>query len=327
MSSLRHDSLVTLKGGAVVSRLGLGTAQLGGLYTSLPVDDGAELVQFSLNNGVRYLDTAPHYGKGTSERRLGSYLQGIERTSFTISTKVGRLLVPSSGSVDADFADADNSVERLHDYSASGVLRSVEESLERLQLERIDIAYIHDPDDFADQAIHEAYAALESLRSQGLIKSIGVGMNYNEIPTRFVNETDIDLVMIAGRYTLLDQSADRDLFPSALRKGVDIVAVGVFNSGILANPSPTSHFFYGVAPEAIVKQAKRLQAIATDFGFTLSQAALQFPLRHPAVKSVVVGCRSAKSLARNISEFNNQVSEEAWSALQHQIDSFNESGE
>ena len=327
MSSFRHDSLVSLRGGAVVSRLGLGTAQLGGLFTSLPDEDGAELVKFALENGIRYLDTAPHYGKGVSERRLGKYLQGVERSAFTLSTKVGRLLIPTSGEVDPDFADADNWVERLNDYSVNGVLRSVEASLERLQLEAIDIAYIHDPDDFADQAIHEAYAALESLRSQGLIKSIGVGMNYNEIPTRFVNETDIDVVMIAGRYTMLDQSAQGELFESALRKGVDIVAVGVFNSGILANPSSQSHYFYGAAPEAVLKQALSLQAIAQDFGCTLSQAAIQFPLRHPAVKSVVVGCRSANSLARNISEFNSPLSDEAWSALQHQIDLFNSSGE
>ena len=179
-------------------------------------------------------------------------------------------------------------------------------------LDSIDIVYIHDPDDYPEEAIKFAYPALEKLRSQGLIKSIGIGMNYNEIPTRMINETDIDVVMNAGRYTLLDQSAADELFPTALRKGVSIVSVGVFNSGVLANPTPDSHYFYEPAPAYIVARALELQSELQKFNVTLQQAALQFPLRQEVVKCVVVGCRSSESLLENITNFDLSIPDEAW---------------
>ena len=312
---MHHSELVTLKGGAVVSKLGLGTAQLGGLYSSIADDEGQALVDTAISQKIHYFDTAPHYGKGVSERRLGGYLSKYPRDSWVISSKVGRLLVPSDKEDDSFFLDADNSVERLNDYSESGIRRSFEESLVRLQVEFIDIVYIHDPDDFADDAINLAYPALEKLRSEGLIKSIGIGMNFNEIPTRMINETDVDVVMNAGRYTLLDQSAADELFPAARRKGVSIVSVGVFNSGVLANPSPKSHYFYEPAPAHIVARALEFQESLKEFGVTLQQAALQFPMRHEAVQCVVVGCRSSDSLLENIVNFDHAIPDEAWARV------------
>lgn len=312
---MTHEELVELKGGAVVSKLGLGTAQLGGLFTSVSDDEGQELIDVAMASGIHYFDTAPHYGKGVSESRLGQYLSHYPRSSWVLSSKVGRLLVPVENGKDSDFVDADNSVERLNDYSESGIRRSFEDSLKRMNIDSIDIVYIHDPDDFADDAINHAYPALEKLRSEGLIKSIGIGMNFNEIPTRMINQTDIDVVMNAGRYTLLDQSAADELFPAALRKGVSIVSVGVFNSGVLANPSADSHYFYQPAPAHIITRALEFQSALAEFGVKLQQAAIQFPMRHEAVKCVVVGCRSAKSLQENIENFDREVPPEAWAKV------------
>ena len=312
---MNHSEIVELKGGAKVSQLGLGTAQLGGLFSSISDDDGQALIDAAITSGITYFDTAPHYGKGVSEKRLGRYLSKYPRNSWVLSSKVGRLLVPTEQGNDSDFLDADNSVERLNDYSESGIRRSFEESLERLGLESIDIVYIHDPDDFPEEAIKFAYPALEKLRSEGLIKSIGIGMNYNEIPTRMINETDIDVVMNAGRYTLLDQSAADELFPAALRKGVSIVSVGVFISGVLANPNSNSHYFYEPAPAFIIERALEFQRALEEFGVSLQQAAIQFPTRHEAVKCVVVGCRSSASLLENIKNFDAPISSEAWAKV------------
>ena len=309
---MNHSQVVELKGGAQVSQLGLGTAQLGGLFSSVTESDGQELIDTAIAAGVTYFDTAPHYGKGIAEKRLGRYQAKYPRGSWVLSSKVGRLLVPTVQEDDSFFLDADNSVERLNDYSESGIRRSFEDTLGRMGLDSIDIVYIHDPDDYPDEAINQAYPALEKLRSEGLIKSIGIGMNFNEIPTRMINETDIDVVMNAGRYTLLDQSAAEHLFPMAARKGVSIVSVGVFNSGVLANPSPDSHYFYEPAPAYIVARALELQSELQKFDVTLQQAALQFPLRQEVVKCVVVGCRSSESLLENITNFDLSIPDEAW---------------
>ncbi len=314
---MHHSEIVELKGGAAVSKLGLGTAQLGGLYSSVSDEEGQALVDTAIVHGIQYFDTAPHYGKGVAEKRLGKYLSRYPRGSWVLSSKVGRLLIPTDQEEDTFFIDADNTVERMNDYSESGIERSFEESLKRMNVDAIDIVYIHDPDDFSDEAINSAYPALEKLRSEGLIKSIGIGMNFNEIPTRMVNETDIDVVMNAGRYTLLDQSASTELFPAALRKGVSIVSVGVFNSGVLANPNSASHYFYEPAPVHIVARALEFQAALREYEVSLQQAAIQFPMRNEAVKCVVVGCRSSESLLENIANFDRPIPKEAW----EQVDS------
>ncbi|MEI6407370.1 MAG: aldo/keto reductase, partial [Actinomycetes bacterium] len=171
-----HSTKVELRNGVFVTQLGLGTAPLAGLFSSVSQEQGQATVDAALGLGINYLDTAPHYGKGIAERRLGEYLQNYPRDSYVLSTKVGRLLVPTNNSADPDFEDADQSVDRVFDFSESGILRSLEESLERLNLSSVEMVLIHDPDDHADAAISQAYPALEKLRAQGVIRLIGIGM-------------------------------------------------------------------------------------------------------------------------------------------------------
>jgi len=312
---ISHDALVHLRGGVSISQLGLGTATLGGMYSALTETQVTHAIHTALDLGINFIDTAPHYGRGVAEKRLRANLEGVPRNSFVISTKIGRLLLPIEGTPDAQFFDADQSVTQVFDFSAEGVKRSLLESLERLGLDSVEIVLIHDPDDFADQALSEAYPALENLRAQGIIKAIGIGMNQSAIPTRFVNETDIDLVLIAGRYSLLDQSAAKDLLPVALAKDVAVIAAGVFNSGILANPVDGAMFNYAPASPEILDRAKRINEVLRAFNVTISQAAMQFPLRHPAVKAVLIGCRSGEEVRENVRAFDADIPEAAWQAL------------
>ena len=234
-----------------VTRLGFGGAPIGGLFSAVSDSDAVATVRRAWDLGIRYFDTAPLYGYGTSERRVGTALAGMPRDELTISTKVGRLIRPSDAI--ADDADIDRQelagredafyvgtgpVRPVFDYSFDGVMRSVEESLERLGLERIDIAFIHDPDDHWEAAIGGAYPALERLRADGVVRAIGAGMNQSAMLARFAREGDFDVFLLAGRYTLLDQSALADLLPICEQKGIAIVMGGVMNSGILADPRP-----------------------------------------------------------------------------------------
>jgi D-threo-aldose 1-dehydrogenase len=312
---MKHDDKVRLRTGVEVSRLSLGTAALGGLYTSVSDADCTDTVLAAIDNGINFIDTAPHYGKGTSEVRIGKALSGRDRSSFVISTKIGRLLVPSTTDIDDFFMDADNTVERKFDFSASGVRQSLEGSLERLGLDSVEILFIHDPDANADEAILEAYPELDRMRSEGIIKAIGVGMNQCETPTRVIKETDIDMVLIAGRYSLLDQKALEGLLPTALERNVDIIAAGVFNSGILANPVKGATYDYVPASDELLAKAVRIREVLDGHKVSLTSAALQFPLRHPAVKSVLVGCRSAAEVETNIAEFDKTIENKVWDDL------------
>lgn len=312
---MRHSDKVTLRTGVEISRLSLGTAAIGGLYTSVSDEDCTETILTAVDNGINFIDTAPHYGKGTSERRIGRALAGRDRSTFVISTKIGRLLVPSTTDIDDFFMDADNTVERKFDFSASGVRQSLEGSLERLGVDSVEVLFIHDPDENADAAIIEAYPELDRMRSEGIIKAIGVGMNQCETPTRVIKETDIDMVLIAGRYSLLDQRALIELLPTALERNVDIIAAGVFNSGILANPVKGATYDYVPASDELLAKALRIREVLDGHQVSLTSAALQFPLRHPAVKSVLVGCRSAAEVKTNIDAFNLPIENKVWDDL------------
>ncbi len=312
---MKHNDKVRLRTGVEVSRLSLGTAALGGLYTSVSDADCTDTVLTAIDNGINFIDTAPHYGKGVSEVRIGNALAGRDRSTFVISTKIGRLLVPSTTDIDDFFMDADNTVERKFDFSAHGVRQSLEGSLERLGLDSVEILFIHDPDENADEAILEAYPELDRMRSEGIIKAIGVGMNQCETPTRVIKETDIDMVLIAGRYSLLDQKALEGLLPAALERNVDIIAAGVFNSGILANPVKGATYDYVPASEELLAKAVRIREVLDGHKVSLTSAALQFPLRHPAVKSVLVGCRSAAEVETNIREFDKTIENKVWDDL------------
>lgn len=298
-----------------VSRLSLGTAPLGGMYESVPDAVATELIGGALDAGLRYIDTAPHYGRGVAEERLAAVLPSRDRSTFVLSTKVGRLIVAAEGPADTSkFHDAKQTKAVLN-FSAEGVRRSIGDSLERLGLDRIDIVYIHDPDDFADQAIGEAYPVLHELRSQGVIAAIGLGMNQSAIPARFVRETDIDAVLLAGRYTLIDQTGQADLLPLAAERGVSIVIGGVYNSGILADPNPDAKFDYAAAPEHLIERAIAIKEVCGRHDVTLPAVAIQFPLAHPAVATVLTGSRSLAELEVNLEAFEAKIPSDLWEDL------------
>lgn len=303
-----------------VSALGFGGAQIGNLYQ--PVDEvtAHTAVDAAWAAGIRYFDTAPHYGLGLSERRLGAALACRPRGEYTVSTKVGRILVPDAGADTRDVEGFDVRADhrRVWDFSADGVRRSLESSMDRLGLDRVDVVLLHDPDNHWESAIGEAYPALHELRSQGVVGAIGVGMNQWQMLERFVLETDIDAIMLAGRYTLLDQTAAGTLLPACLDRGVSVLAAGVFNSGILAGDNldrTRATFDYQQAGEAILARAERIAAICRANGVTLPQAAIAYVARHPAVASVVVGMRDSEQLARNVAIFAAPVPDRLWADL------------
>ncbi len=309
---MSHNTKVVLKSGLEIPQLAIGTSAFGGLFAAVSDSEVAQVVESSIEHGINFFDTAPHYGKGSAEKRLGKVIKAYPRESLVISSKVGRLLVKSNGGDDPGWENSDPQVERTFDYSAYGIEKSLEDSLKRLELERLDMVFIHDPDDHADQAITVAYPVLEKMRNQGLITAIGVGITTTAIPTRFVHETDIDVVLMALRYTLLDQSAALDLLPAALEKGVSVIAGGVFNSGILINPGKDSTFNYMPASPEIVHRAQVIQKFLSEHTTSLAQVAMQFPLRHPAICAVLVGCRSRDEVLQNIADFDTVIAEDIW---------------
>ncbi|MGW4402780.1 aldo/keto reductase [Nonomuraea sp. NPDC004702] len=293
-------------------RVGLGGAPLGNLYQAVSGEQARATVDAAWDSGVRLFDTAPHYGLGLSERRLGAAL--AERSGYVLSTKVGRLVVPSRVRDDDEMFDVPVGLGRAWDFSADGVRDSLEDSLARLGLPEIDIALIHDPDDHLEQALAEAYPALAELREQGVVKAIGVGMNQWQAPLRFVRETGVDVVMLAGRYTLLDQSG-LPLLDECAERGVRVLAAGVFNSGLLATPAPSGTFDYAPAPAPLLDRATRIAAVCERHGVSLPQAAMAFPLRHPAVASIVLGARAPEEVLANAALWARPVPEELWLEL------------
>lgn len=300
-----------------VTALSLGTAPLGNLFTAVTDEQAAAVVEAAFDAGMGYIDTAPHYGVGLAEERLGRVLATRDRSTFTLSTKVGRLLRPLRPGERADpegFVDTPPRA-REWDFSAAGIRSGLEASLERLGLDRIDIALLHDPDEHERDIYESGYAALARLREEGVVGAIGAGMNQSAMLTRFVRDFELDLVLCAGRYTLLDQSARADLFPECARRGTSVVIGGVYNSGLLANPKPGATFDYNPADAALVKRAQALSELCEGFGVPLKSAAVQYPLRHPAVASVLVGCRSEAEVRDNAAAFERPIPDELWSAL------------
>lgn len=302
----------------LVTELSFGGAAIGNLFAEVSDEDAYDAIDAAWEGGIRTFDTAPHYGLGLSERRLGRALARRPREEFVISTKVGRLLESVStgdGRRDPEgFAVPAHHVRRF-DFTGDGVKRSLAASLERLGLDRVDIALIHDPDDHAEQALHEAYPALEQLRAEGCVRAIGVGMNQAEMLTRFVTETDVDLVLVAGRYTLLDRSAADTLLPAALARGVAVIAGGVFNSGLLAAPVPGATYDYQAASDSLLERALDLDAICARFGVPLRAMAARFPLGHPAIASVLIGARNAAEITDAIRMHGMHIPVGLWDAI------------
>ncbi|MET7733120.1 aldo/keto reductase [Streptomyces sp. NPDC005402] len=308
----------TLGGSGVpVSGLAFGGAVIGNLFTEVTDEQAHEAVNAAWQSGIRYFDTAPHYGLGLSERRLGEALRAFPRSEFTVSTKVGRRLEPSTDGGDdlANCFAVPATRRRVWDFSADGVRRTLEASLERLGLDRVDVVYLHDPDDHAEQAFREGCPALEKLRSEGVVGAIGAGMNQTEMLTRFVRETDVDVVLCAGRYTLLDQSALTELLPAAVQRGVSVVIGGAFNSGLLADPRPEATYNYAQVPADLLDRALRMREVAERHGISLRAAALAFCAAHPAVASVLVGARSAAEVRDAADQFATPVPPAFWQEL------------
>ncbi|WP_034275553.1 aldo/keto reductase [Actinospica robiniae] len=301
-----------------VTGLSFGAAGIGNLFAPV-TDQAAEgAIAAAWEAGIRSFDTAPHYGLGLSERRLGRALSRHPRDYYTLSTKVGRVLErvqhPDGDDLANGFA-VPVTHRRRWDFSADGVVRSLADSLRRLGLDRIDVVYLHDPDEHAVQALDEAYPALEKLRAEGVIGAIGIGMNQAALPARFVRETDIDVVLLAGRYTLLDQSGLDELLPAALERGVSVVVGGAFNSGILADPHRAATYDYGAVPKDVLTRALRMQVVCEKHGSTLRAAALQFPAGHSAVSSVLIGARSAGEVRDAVQQAAAVVPPQAWHEL------------
>jgi D-threo-aldose 1-dehydrogenase len=303
-----------------VTVIGFGGAAPGNFWQARSDEEAAADLAAAWDRGIRYFDTAPHYGLGLSERRVGTALRDRPRGEFILSTKVGRLLEPNPAPAGSDLADGGfdvpDDLRRVRDYSADGVRRSLEASLDRLGADRIDIVLVHDPDDYVDQAITEAIPALVALREQGVIGAVGVGMNQWQAPLRAVNETDVDVVMIAGRWTLADRSA-QPLLDRCAERGVAVLAAAPFNSGLLARPRPAANatFDYGLAPRQMLERARALADVCDSAGISLPHAAMQFPLRHPAVASVVVGLSNGAQVNAAIERLQRPIEDEVWTRL------------
>jgi D-threo-aldose 1-dehydrogenase len=293
-----------------------GGASIGGLYAPISDDAAAATLQATWEAGIRAFDTAPHYGVGLSERRIGDFLAGRRRSEFAVCTKVGRRLVPAAGPVDGaeQFYDTP-AFSRVRDYSADGTLRSLEDSLRRLRLDRVDIALIHDPDDQMAEALDGAYPALARLRADGTVGAIGVGVNSASVAEWFVVRCDLDCVLVAGRYTLLDDSAAASLFPLCLARGVAVLAAGVFNSGILADPADGARYDYAPAAPAVLVRARRIAEVCARYEIPVAAAALRYVLRHPAVTAAVVGARTPDEIRADAEYVSRPIPEDLWAEL------------
>jgi D-threo-aldose 1-dehydrogenase len=300
--------------------LSFGAAQIGNLHRVVSDDDARGTIDAAWDVGLRYFDVAPHYGLGLAERRLGEALGGRPRDDYIVSTKVGRLLVladPATTTPDPEGFAVPRTHVRVRDYSRDGVMRSLESSLERLGLERVDLVLVHDPDEYGRDAIDGAFPLLDELRSQGVIRSYGAGMNQSAMLASFVRNTDLDVVLIAGRYTLLEQDALDDLLPACQNRGVSVVLGGVFNSGLLATERPTddARYDYAVAPRDLVVRANRIADICERHGTTLPEAAVQFVFGHPSVATVCIGARSPAQVLRNATLFERRIGRDFWMEL------------
>jgi D-threo-aldose 1-dehydrogenase len=303
----------------VVTRLGIGLAPVGGLYEPVGDEQGVATVDRAWERGLRLFDTAPLYGYGLSERRAGRSLARRPRDEYVLATKVGRLLEPGGADIQEHWPEgAGTGVAPRFDFSYGAVRTSLESSLERLGLDRVDVLHIHDPDDHFDEALAGTYRALADLKKAGIIGAISAGMNQAPMLARFVRESGdpgFDCFMLAGRYTLLDQSGLGELLPLCAERGIGVMAAGVYNSGLLGNPSPRSHYDYAAPPAPLLAKALAIKAVCERHGVPLRAAAIQFPLGHPAVNTVVIGARSPQQLDDNVEMFEYPIPGALWADL------------
>ena len=313
--------------GLEVSRIGFGGAPIGDLRRA-PTDQGArELLQAAWDEGIRYFDTAPFYGHGLSERRIGDFLRDKPRDDYALSTKVGRLLVPDRAYAMEQTGDPRAMPFRpVFDFTYDGVMRSHENSLQRLGLERIDILFLHDLGSFSQKENHAetmrqaldggGIRALQELRDSGVVRAIGAGVNEWQVIDELMNHGRFDVFLLANRYTLLDQQVIDTLFPRILREGVAIVAGAPLNSGILATgPIPTAQYDYAQASGEMIEKTRRIKALTDRYGTTLIRAALSFPLGHPAVTALIPGFSNAAEFADNLAGYREAIPAALWDDL------------
>jgi len=306
-----------------VTCFGFGGASMGNMYTVAHDDEAMDAIRSAYAANVRYFDTAPMYGFGKSERLYGSVLRKMPRDSYVLSTKVGRLIVsgePLPESEDTPFVEINNTYS-VFDYSREGVLRSLEESRKRLGIDRIDIAYIHDPDvnNSFKQALEEAFPTLAELKRQGVIGAVGAGMNQAEMLCDFAKNADFDCFLLAGRYTLLDQIALKELLPLCQKKNISIIIGGAYNSGILATGAVEgAHYNYAPAPPEIMEKTRKIEAVCSRFNIPMKAAALQFPFGHPTVVSNIPGVKTRQRFEENLSLFTHPIPADFWTALKEE---------
>ncbi len=303
----------------MVSRLGFGGVPLGGLYKDVSEDEAGATVRRALELGINYFDTAPIYGFGKSEIRLGRELAHHNRDSIVVATKVGYTLLAEDGGRDEKvFHRFDNvpPMRPVFDFSYDGIMRTFEGSLQRLNLSHVDILNIHDPDDHWQEAIEIVYPALHQLRCEGVVRAIGVGMNQAEMLARFAREGDFDCLLLAGRYTLIDQAGLCELLPICERKRISVIVGGPYNSGILATGArPGATYNYVDASPAVLEKVAAIEAVCERHQVPLQAAALQFPMAHPAVAAIIPGARSVAEVEQNWGLFSLSIPNSFWDEL------------
>ena len=302
------------RSGLPVTRLGLGLAPVGGLYAEVGAEAATATVDAAWDAGIRLYDTAPLYGAGLSETRSGEALRKRPRDEYVLCTKVGRQLVPGTEGQQEAWAE-DTGLVPVFDYGYDGVMRSLEASLTRLGLDRVDVLHIHDPDDHWDEAISGAALALRELREQGVIGAVSAGMNQAEMLTRFVRAGAVDCVLLAGRYTLLDQTGLDELLPLCGEENIGVILGGVYNSGLLADPSEDARYDYATVDAGTLTKARAMQDLCARYDVPLRAAALRFSLAHPAVSAIVVGARSPEEVTDNVAMARHDIPAELWSDL------------
>lgn len=316
-------------GGLTFTEIGVGTAPLGNLYRAITDDEAQAVLARAWDAGLRYFDTAPLYGFGLSETRLNRFLRGKDRDSYVLSTKVGRLLAastPQERDGQGKWFDVPNRRE-IYDYGYDGVMRSLEVSLERLGVDRVDILFVHDLDVFnhGSQAALDArlaelmeggYRALLRLRDEGVIRAFGAGVNEWQPCQWLAERGDFDIFLLAGRYTLLEQEALVSFLPLAQSRGIGVVIGGAYNSGILATgPRPGAFYNYDPAPQHILDRVARIETVCARHGVRMLDAAFQFPLRHPAVVSVIPGGQGVAEMDSNLAAARATIPPALWAEL------------
>jgi len=305
--------------GLQVTQMGLGCAALGGLYGFIPDEQAHAVVQQALDLGLNLFDTAPLYGSGRSEQRVGDVLRHVPRDSFVLCTKVGRVLDPvEPGDEDRGMEIFENPppFKPVFDFSRDGVMRSFEESLQRLQLDRIDVLHIHDPDDYYEDAIRGTYPAIAELREQGLISGVSAGMNQWEMLADFARDGDFDCFLLAGRYSLLEQESLDELLPLCAEKDIGILAGGTYNSGILAKGAGEgAKFNYADAPQDVIEKARRLEQVSARHQVDMKAAASQFALAHPVVTAIIPVFRRATAATENFELLQVEIPADYWAEL------------